>query len=201
MNPKQIGQAYDQITGLWEKPEFNLNNGIDAHVKAIELTQSRGLALDIGCGLTGRFIHLLKQQGFTPSGLDVSKKMLDIARHRMPEISFIEADICTYSMQEEYDFISAWDSIWHIPLSEQKAVLTKIVDSLNPNGVFILSFGGVDEAGDHVDDFMGPQVYYSSLGTSGFLSLFIELNCQIKHLEFDQYPELHAYMIVQKQAV
>ncbi|GAL07235.1 putative methyltransferase Atu0936 [Photobacterium aphoticum] len=54
------------------------------------------------------------------------------------------------------------------------------------------------EAGAHVDNFMGPEVYYSSLGTQGFLRLFMEMGCVIRHVEFDQYPELHTYMIIEK---
>ena len=51
---------------------------------------------------------------------------------------------------------------------------------------------------EHTDDFMGPEVYYSTLGISGFLRLFEELGCNIKHLQYDQYPELRTYLIVQK---
>lgn len=198
MDPKQIGQAYNQITHLWESPKFNLNNGIEAHKRALSYTSLRGQALDIGCGLTGRFIELLKGEGFEPSGLDVSTKMLDIARQKQPDVTFIHADICRYEVTQCYDFITAWDSIWHIPLHEQKPVMTKIVNSLREGGVFIFSFGGVAERGENTDNFMGPDVYYSTLGTDGFLQLLISLGCEIKHLEFDQYPEPHAYMIVKK---
>jgi hypothetical protein len=83
-------------------------------------------------------------------------------------------------------------------LEQQVPVLTKIVDSLNAGGVFIFSFGGTNEAGEHTDHFMGPEVYYSSFGTNGFLKLFMELGCIIRHLEFDQHPELHTYLIVEK---
>lgn len=200
MKPEQIGQAYDQITHLWTSGDFNLNNGIDAYKRAITFAESRGKALDIGCGCTGRHIKLLVDNDFEPSGLDVSHEMLTIARKRMPDVEWIQADICRYKFTEKYDFIAAWDSIWHIPLHEQVPVLTKIIQSLNKGGVFIFSFGGTLEKGEHTNSFMGPEVYYSSLGTSGFLSLFIELNCQIKHLEFDQYPESHTYLIVQKNA-
>lgn len=47
-------------------------------------------------------------------------------------------------------------------------------------------------------NFMGPDVYYSSLGLNGFIKLFIELGCIIRHLEFDQYPEVHTYLVVEK---
>lgn len=198
MKPTEIGKAYNQITHLWESNDFDINNGIEQHKRAVTFAKGRGHALDIGCGCTGRFIELLLDEGFSPAGIDVSADMLDIARQRHPNINFVQADICEYSLDEKYDFITAWDSIWHIPLAEQRNVLTKIVASLNVGGVFILSFGGTTKEGSHTDSFMGPEVYYSSLGTNSFLQLFIELGCVIRHLEFDQHPELHAYLIVEK---
>ncbi|WP_117234814.1 class I SAM-dependent methyltransferase [Vibrio maerlii] len=198
MTPSEIGKAYDQITHLWSSGNFNMNNGIAAHNKALEFVQNGTRALDIGCGCTGRFIDLLRAQGFLPTGLDVSFKKLELAKQRHPNVDFVHSDICSYPLSTQYDFITAWDSIWHIPLKQQKSVITKIVESLNPGGVFIFSFGGTDEPGEHIDDFMGVNVYYSSLGTNGFVQLLISLGCQIKHLEYDQHPELHTYLIVQK---
>ncbi|GAD79498.1 class I SAM-dependent methyltransferase [Vibrio ezurae] len=198
MKTTQIEKAYDQITHLWESEQFDRSNGIEAHKKALSFIEHRGKALDVGCGCTGRFIDLLLEEGFTPCGIDISSKMLHIARKRHPNVEFIQADICEIELNERYDFITAWDSIWHIPLSEQRHVLRKIVASLNQGGLFIFSFGGTTEEGDHSNSVMGPEVYYSTLGTNGFLGLFIELGCVIRHLEFDQYPELHTYLIVEK---
>ncbi|MDN5280376.1 MAG: hypothetical protein PWR01_4341 [Clostridiales bacterium] len=198
MKPVEIGKAYDQITHIWESDDFDLANGIEQHKKAIGFVKNKGKALDIGCGCTGRFIDLLINEGFRPTGLDVSEKMLTLAGNRHPDIEFIHADICRYQFSEHYDFVTAWDSIWHVPLEEQKNVITKVIDCLNPGGVFIFSFGGIADPGAHSNNFMGPEIYYSSLGTEEFLKLFIELGCAIKHLEYDQYPELHAYLIVEK---
>lgn len=198
MNPQEIGKAYDKITHLWEREDFNRKNGIDQHKRAIEFVENKGKALDVGCGCTGRFIDLLQSEGFSPEGVDISEKMIHLARSRHPEVIFHHQDICEWVIQEQYDFITAWDSIWHIPLTQQENVLERLVSSLNTGGVLIFSFGGTDEKGDHTDDFMGPEVYYSTLGTNGFLELFIGLGCVCRHLEYDQYPELHAYLIVQK---
>ncbi|WP_394391243.1 class I SAM-dependent methyltransferase [Shewanella woodyi] len=198
MKPVDIGKAYSQITHIWDRDKFDMSNGVEQHKKAISFVEKRGNALDIGCGCTGRFIELLSNEGFTSSGLDVSTEMLNIARKRHPDIHFILGDICECELPEKYDFITAWDSIWHVPLIEQRNVLTKIVEKLNVGGVFIFSFGGTEKESFHTDNFMGPEVYYSSLGTNGFLTLFIELGCIIRHLEFDQYPELHTYLVVEK---
>ncbi|MDY3199632.1 MAG: class I SAM-dependent methyltransferase [Arcobacter sp.] len=198
MKPLDIGNSYNQITHIWENEKFDKTNGIIQHKKAINFAKNRGKALDIGCGCTGRFIDLLIDEGFTPSGIDISTKMIELAKKRHPSIDFYYGDICEYELSEKYDFITAWDSIWHIPLSKQEKVIAKIIDSLNVGGIFIFSFGGTIDSGEHIDDYMGAEVYYSSLGINGFLKCFLDLGCIIRHLEFDQYPELHTYLIVEK---
>lgn len=198
MNPKDVGKAYDQITHLWERAGFNRDNGMSAHQRAIAFVKHRGKALDVGCGCTGRFIDLLQNEGFSPEGVDVSAQMIRLARKRHPDVCFHHQDICEWPIQDQYDFITAWDSLWHLPLEQQEIVLTKLVSSLNSGGVLIFSFGGTEEEGEHTDDTMGPQVYYSTLGTNGFLKLLMGLGCICRHLEYDQYPELHTYLIAQK---
>jgi len=198
MKPSEIAKAYNQITHIWESDSFNRQNGIEQHKRAIAFTNNMGYALDVGCGSTGRFIDLLIENNFTPQGVDISEEMIKLARKKHPTVEFFLQDICDWEMPRQYDFISAWDSIWHIPLDQQENVLTKLISSLNQDGVLIFSCGGTEEAGEHKDDFMGPEVYYSSLGINGFLTLFTQLNCVCRHFEYDQYPELHAYFIVQK---
>ncbi|WP_108124539.1 class I SAM-dependent methyltransferase [Saccharospirillum mangrovi] len=201
MKPEQIGQAYDRITHLWQSEDFNRNNGIAQHQRALtffEFGDDKATALDVGCGCNGRLIDWLLAEGFQPEGVDVSAEMIRLSRERYPQLAFYHQDICQWEVPAQYDFITAWDSIWHIPLSEQNAVMTKLIAALNPGGVLIFSCGGTDEASEHTDDFMGPTVLYSSLGVAGFIALLGALDCRIRHFEFDQYPELHAYFIVQK---
>ena len=198
MKPVDIGKAYNQITHLWESGDFNRENGIEQHKRAIAFVENKGLALDVGCGSTGRIIDLLLAEGFESEGLDVSDEMLRLAKIKHPDITFYQEDICEWSLPKKYDFITAWDSIWHIPLNQQVNVLTKLLSSLSSGGVFIFSCGGVDEEGEHTDDTMGVDVSYSSLGVNGFLKVFKDAGCVCRHMEYDQYPELHTYFIVQK---
>lgn len=198
MNPIDIGKAYNEITHLWLSDKFNRNNGIEQHKRAIAFVKKRTFALDVGCGCTGRFIDLLLEEGFKPEGIDVSDKMIRLATKRHPDINFHKADVCEWIPSKRYDFITAWDSIWHIPLDQQEKVITKLISCLNANGVLIFSCGGTDEQGEHKDDFMGPEVYYSTLGINGFLQLIMSVGGICRHFEYDQYPELHCYFIVQK---
>ena len=199
MTPDDIGKAYNQITHLWDNDRFDKNNGIAQHLRALTWLVQKRKALDVGCGCTGRFTDLLLSEGLSPDGLDISEKKLALVCQKFPQLKFYLADICEWEIPEQYDFITAWDSIWHVPLSQQEAVVTKLINALAPGGVLIFSFGGTETASDHTDNAMGPLMYYSTLGTRGYLRLVEKMGCECRHLEYDQHP-LHAYMIVQKPA-
>lgn len=198
--PVETGETYDKIAQLWTSEEFDRSNGLSLHEHAIAFTRQRGKALDVGCGCSGRFIDLLQEQGFTLEGIDVSGQMIALARQRHPQVQFHQEDICRWELPTSYDFITAWDSIWHVPLLEQEALLAKLVSGLNESGVMIISYGGTDAPEELFDSSMGPEVYYGTLGVNGLLALLSKLGCCIRHVEYDQYPELHVGIIVQKTA-
>ncbi|WMS88770.1 class I SAM-dependent DNA methyltransferase [Pleionea litopenaei] len=216
MSKNKVGEAYDQITQRWEAPHFDFTNGIAAHEKAIAFsknfdlaqkhistqkqtsTQSTKNALDVGCGCTNRIINLLERHQFQVDAIDVSEQMLIKAKQLPSNANYYHQDIQTWLPEKSYDFISAWDSVWHLPLQQQIPVMTKLYQALTTQGVLIFSFGGTKDADEHQNNAMGPTIPYSTLGTRGFLELFLSLGADCCHLEFDQYPELHAYMIVKK---
>ncbi|MDX2177551.1 MAG: class I SAM-dependent methyltransferase [Candidatus Sumerlaeia bacterium] len=198
MDPLRTGEAYDQLADLWNSPTFNRANGIRQHERAIAFARTRGRALDVGCGSSGRFIDLLLSHGYTVEGLDISPRMIELARARHPGIEFHHADICRWEFPAQYDFVSAWDSIWHVPSAEAEAVLRKLLDGLAPGGVCIFTTGGLDAPVEKVDASMGPTVSYSVLGIPKTLEVLAQCGCVCRHLEYDQLPELHVYIIAQK---
>jgi SAM-dependent methyltransferase len=197
MNPIDVASSYDQIAELWNTHEFS-RNGIAQHERAIAFLERRDHALDIGCGSSGRFVDLLMQHAFHVEGVDISKRMIELAKQRHPKITFWNADICTWRFPRLYDFISAWDSVWHVPLAYQEPVLRKMMEGLRPGGVCIFTTPGLDAPSAKVDSAMGPQMYYSGLGIPRTLALIAETGCVCRHLEYDQHPELHLYIIVQR---
>ena len=118
MKPQEIGKAYDTITHLWQSQKFDRNNGIEAHNRAIAFVKDRGFALDVGCGCTGRFIDLLLESDFTPEGVDVSEGMIDLTRQKASADKVLPSWYKRVVPSKHYDFVTVWDSIWHVPLSE-----------------------------------------------------------------------------------
>ncbi|MEZ4616831.1 MAG: class I SAM-dependent methyltransferase [Caldilineaceae bacterium] len=155
-------------------------------------------ALDIGCGASGRIVDLLLRHGFAVEGVDISARMLELARACHPEVTFHHADISQWPLPRQYDFISGWDSIWHLPLAEQEPVMRKLMAGLANGGILIYTTAGLDAPTEKVDEAMGVPVSYGVLGIPDTLKLIDACGCVCRHLEYDQYPELHLYLIVQK---
>lgn len=198
MTPDKIAKSYNQIADLWNSDQFPRENGIEQHERALAFLRNKRCALDIGCGCSGRFIDLLISQGFHVEGIDLSERMIELARKRHPTIPFYHDDISQWKLPRKYDFISAWDSLWHLPLTEQEPVLKKVLQGLAPGGVVIFTLGGLDAPEEKLDSAMGPPMYYSTLGLPNTLKLLTEAGCICRHLEYDQYPEQHVYVIAQK---
>lgn len=199
MLPKEIAQSYDQIAAQWRSDTFPPTNGLTQHERAIAFLAQKRHALDIGCGASGRIIDLLLRHSFAVEGVDISTRMLELAQARHPTVPFYHADICQWPLPRQYDFISAWDSIWHLPLNEQAPVLRKLMAGLAPGGVLIYTTAGLDAPTEKVDRAMGVPVYYGVLGIPDTLNLIATCGCVCRHLEYDQYPEMHLYLIVQKR--
>lgn len=201
MNPLKTGKAYDTITERWTSSTFNRHNGIAQHKRALKFYGKpieHAVALDVGCGCTGRFFELLGEEGFALEGIDTSEKMLALLEAQNHECTLYHGDICTFALPHQYDFITAWDSIWHVPLAHQSALITKLCNALKPGGVLIFTCGGTEEAGEHTNRTMGPEVYYASVGINGFIQTVLDTGCYCRHVEYDQHPELHTYIIAQR---
>jgi len=198
MKPEETGLHYDRIALWWQKQHVHSIYGLTALEKAIKFAENKSTALDIGCGSSGRFIEALIKNGFTPEGVDISTEMIALAKQRHPDVTFYVENICTWELPRKYDLISAWDSTFHLPLVEQKPVLKKMCNGLNPKGIILFTCGGGFSPEEISGGFEGESFDYSTLGINEFLRLIIEFGCSCKHVEYDQYPENHIYIIAQK---
>lgn len=202
MDPQDTARSYDALAAHWAGDEFPADNGIAQHQRALRFSSGSGDAIDIGCGSSGRIMGLLLASGFQVEGLDLSEGMLEHARAKHPGVTFHCADIVAWQFPKRYDFISAWDSVWHVPLEHQEAVLRKLCDGLAAGGVLIFTSGGVDRAGEESNPFLGQPLYHAALGIPKLLEVIGDTGCLCRHLEYDQASgrEIgkHLYLIVQK---
>lgn len=198
MDPKETGMNYDAIASWWLEQMKESTYGIAALECALRFVENRRYALDVGCGCEGRFIRILQGRGFHCTGLDISEAMVDLAITRCPNADFSAGDICTWPLPRKYDLITAWDSTFHLPLESHEPVLLKLCDGLSKNGVILFSCGGGEERGNVQGEFGGKRFEYSSLGVPQFVRLLSRFGCAIQHVEYDQYPENHVYIVAKR---
>lgn len=196
MKPVLLGIKYNKIAQWWHERHFESNYGVKQFEKALGFCSKKKNALDVGCGAGGRFIRILEDEGVNVTGIDVSSKMISIAKQNHPENNFIVEDICTWKSEEKFDYIYAWDSIFHLPLEMHKPVINKLCDMLQNDGILMYTFGNA--IGENTSEWLDDTFYYSSIGINENLQLMINKGLTILHVELDQYPQRHVLVIAKR---
>lgn len=94
--------------------------------------------VEIGCG-DGRDAEEIVRRTAWYEGFDPSQGLLDIARKRLPETSFIQADALTYDYPEKLDVIYAFASLLHVNRTDMTTALSNAATALKDGGILYLS--------------------------------------------------------------
>lgn len=196
MHPRETGRRYDAVAAQVDADLRESTYGVSFLERAIAYCKTRGAALDVGCGSGGRMIEGLLSAGFQVTGIDVSRGMLDIAKARHPSVEFVHDDVTEWTPPRSFDFVLAWDSIFHLPYASHTLVLAKLCGCLADGGVLLFTAGGID--GEIVGSMHGREFGYSSLAEVALVQLLRDHDCVPLLVERDQYPLNHVVLIAIK---
>ncbi len=87
--------------------------------------------IEIGCGDGRDATEIIKRVGWY-EGFDPSEGLLQIARARLPDTSFVKADAISYEYPENLDVIYAFASLLHLSKEDLPKVFDKASESLRP---------------------------------------------------------------------
>ena len=91
--------------------------------------------IDLGCG-SGIFTHLLAGRGYEVSGLDISPKLLELARRKYPGLRFDEGDVEALPYADaSVDGVMLSGIVHHLPDANRCAA--EVMRVLKPNGRFV----------------------------------------------------------------
>ena len=95
--------------------------------------------LDVGCG-TGEHARHLRHHGFIVDGIDLDSRLLDVARRKVPEAEFVEADMSAFDLSKRYDVVAClFSSIGYLlTLDRVTAALERFREHLAPSGIVIV---------------------------------------------------------------
>ena len=198
MNSKKLGENYNKIAEWWIKAQNKDNEyGMEYIRKAIKYAKEKSKVLDIGCGGTGRTINEFLKYDFSVTGIDVSSEMIRLVKLRHPNVNFIHADFISWNVEDTFDLIIAWDSIFHTPKELQEEATVKMCHLLNPGGILLFTAGSY--AGETKGKMNGVLFEYGTIGYRGYLKVIEKMKCKIILMEENQYPAGHMVFMCQNK--
>lgn len=137
---------YDLISQQWSEIRQSLpTSDCVLFNEFIHRLPQNAEVLDLGCGTGIPIDELMIKHGYRVLGVDCSEKLLETARHQLPQATFVQAKLETYDINKQYHGVIVWDCLFHIPRERHESILQKIYDALPLDGVVILSSGGSEE--------------------------------------------------------
>jgi SAM-dependent methyltransferase len=172
-DPKEIvARGYDAIAlryaewaGQIESPTLEWLRDLDQRLPG------GADVLELGCGrgVPGTR-HVARRHRVT--GVDISAVQIELARHHVPEASFVHADALDLDVAPgTLDAVVALYFFGHLPLDDQRELVGRIALWLRDGGLLLATFGA-GEPGEDVDqDWLGAPMYFASLGGDAYLPL------------------------------
>ena len=141
---KEAEEKYDKIAGQYHRMRTEDNPEGWFYNELLEMPATLELlgkvrdkkVLDLGCG-TGIYSRILNEKGAEVKGVDISEKMLEIARKENPELDFKKGSVSNIPFDEKFDvvvsplvfdYVENWDK-----------ALEEIRGSLKEEGIFVFS--------------------------------------------------------------
>jgi SAM-dependent methyltransferase len=116
--------------------------------------------------------HATRRKETSRNGVDISAVQIELARHHVPEASFLHADALDLEVAPgTLDAVVALYFFGHLPLSDQRELVGRVGLWLRDGGLLLATFGA-GEPGEDVDqDWLGAPMYFASLGGDAYLPL------------------------------
>jgi SAM-dependent methyltransferase len=120
--------------------------------------------LDIGCGAGVPADQFMIDAGLEVTGVDISPVQIDRARLLVPQATFVCCDIVEFALEpQSFDAIVSLYTLIHIPLEDQRELLSHIFAALRPAGLLLAIVGHQHWTG--VEDYLGAPMFWEHADT------------------------------------
>jgi ubiquinone/menaquinone biosynthesis C-methylase UbiE len=177
-NKDNVYQVYDEIID-W----FDMNRRKDLAMEKFYLSyiqkylplQSK--ILDVGCGTGEPIAKFLISEGYTVTGVDASKKMIELCKQRFLKGRWLLADMRTLDLPEKFHAVIAWHSFFHLSHGDQRKTLTLMASYVEQAGLLIFTSG--PEYSEVWSDNGGHDLYHASLSTEEYKQILMDNNFKV----------------------
>ncbi len=135
---EQQGGAPDAYDKAWKRLEAA---GHNPHGEAdFVMSLQPDLVLDAGCG-TGRVAIELARRGVDVVGVDLDAGMLEQARHKAPELEWVDGDLATLDLGRQFDVVVlAGNVMIFVAPGTEAGVVANMARHVAPGGALVAGF-------------------------------------------------------------
>ncbi len=146
--------------------------------------------LDVGCG-PGNNARLLSEldASYVIEGLDLSDKMIVLAKQNAPQCTFSVQDIRNITGDTTFDTIIASFCIVHLSDEETASLLHTLSDMLTENGTLYLSFMEGKKAGLETTSFSEDAIFFNYYDRHAITNLLATYSLETCELFQEKYQE------------
>jgi len=180
-DPKEIvARGYDAIALRYAEWAGRIRSPALAWLRGLDAQLPDGSdVLELGCGRGVPGTRELARR-HRVTGVDISAVQIELARHHVPEASFVHADATELEIAAgSLDAVVALHFFGHLPPQEQPELLRRLAGWLRDGGLLLATFGA-GKRGEEVDeDWLGAPMYFASLGRDSYLPLLRESGLEV----------------------
>ena len=188
-----LKKVYDGLAEYWGQDKTLHDWGEDDLIKFAKLVGKGAKVLDLGCA-SGYQSKLLYDQGLDVVGLDLSPKMIAVAKKRVPNAEFVVGDMTIIGKRiypelvEGFDGVYARASLLHIPKTLVPKVLSSVNKILKDKGTFYLAVKQGKSEGEVEDERHGMKVrrFFSFFQKQEIVDLLEDAGFKVESVAFHQ---------------
>jgi cyclopropane fatty-acyl-phospholipid synthase-like methyltransferase len=128
-----------------------------------------GSVLDVGCAAGEPMATYLVKHGYSVTGVDSSRAMIELFRERLPDQEAIVADMRMLSLKRLFPGILAWDSFFHLNHDHQRRMFPVFRAHAAPGAALMFTSGSVH--GEAIGQLEGEPLYHASLDSAEYRRL------------------------------
>ncbi len=179
--PKEIvARGYDAIALRYAEWAGQVDSPVMEWVRDLDARLDVDAdVLELGCGRGVPATRELARR-HRVTGVDISAVQIELARHHVPEASFVHADATELDVAPaSFDAVVALFVFGHVPIEEQSGLIARIGLWLRDGGLFLGTFGAGD-AGEQIDaDWLGAPMFFASLDNEAYLPLLRDAGLEL----------------------